>query len=79
MPITRYYPIRDSDIKLSNGISITYTKGRKEFDISGWYDTYVGIQSTTVSLAEFLQEFGITLKDCEKALEKPIKEGPAYK
>jgi len=37
-------------------------------DIGGWYDTMVGIQPGSMTLAEFFAKLGITEKDVRKAL-----------
>ena len=60
-----YFPRNDNE---HSGISIDYIKSRKILDISGWYDTMVGIEGDRIPLADFLNGLGITLKDCEKAL-----------
>lgn len=64
MPITISYPNSTAHA----GIDISFTKSRQVFCISGWYDSICGIESTEKTLGEFLKEFGITLKDCRKAL-----------
>lgn len=50
------------------GITISYCKKDKTFDISGWYDSCVGIDGDIVSLKTLLTFFNITEKDVKKAL-----------
>ena len=61
-----YFP---PDAKRS-GISITYIKSRGVLEISGWYDSCVGIESTEIGLGDFLSKLGVTMKDVEKDLPK---------
>jgi len=51
------------------GIKIEYIKSRKLLNISGWYDSIVGIQPDSITLKEFLTQLGISKKDCIKAFE----------
>lgn len=53
-----------------SGIQIDYIKSRKTFSVFGWYDSCVGIQGKEFTLKELLEHFKITVKDCQKALEK---------
>jgi hypothetical protein len=46
-----------------SGITIEYIKSKKLFYISGFYDSCVGIEGKYISLKEFIEYFGITLKD----------------
>ena len=64
MPKTIYIP---EDAQHS-GIEITWTPSAGRLDIGGWYDTMVGIQSGSMTLAEFFAKLGITEKDVRKAL-----------
>jgi hypothetical protein len=66
MPKTVYFPISD-DQRRNSGIDITWTKSRQSLWISGWYDSFVGIEGQSVSLREFFDLLGITEKDCRKA------------
>lgn len=66
MPKTIYFP--DNDISTRSGIDITYYKSKREIEVRGWYDGFVGIEGGRISLGEFLTQLGITLKDCEKEL-----------
>lgn len=50
-----------------SGISITFTKKTGNLDISGWYDTFVGIEGESIHLKEFFTALGVTKKDCERA------------
>lgn len=51
------------------GVDVTYDRPRRLVTLSGWYDTYTGIAPETVTLTHLLHALGITVKDCEKALE----------
>lgn len=42
-----------------SGISIEYIKSRDTFYVSGWYDTFVGIEGHEISRAEFEDRLGI--------------------
>lgn len=53
----------------NSGIAVEYVKSRRMFNIHGWYDTYVGIEGDSFSLAHRLITFGITLNDCKTALK----------
>ena len=64
MPKTIYIP---EDARHS-GIDITWTPSAGRLDIGGWYDTMVGIQPGSMTLAEFFAKLGITEKDVRKAL-----------
>ena len=41
------------------GITITYTKSRDAYYVSGWYDSMVGIEGGEISRAEFERQLGI--------------------
>ena len=56
----------------NSGISVSYLKSRRILYISGYYDSMIGIEGAEMSLGEFLKALGISLKDCEKELEKPL-------
>lgn len=64
MPKTIYIP---EDARHS-GIDLTWTPSAGRLDIGGWYDTIVGIQPGSMTLAEFFAKLGITEKDVRKAL-----------
>lgn len=53
-----------------SGIDITWTKSTRRLRIGGWYDSFVGIQSRELSLADLCRELGITAKD----LKATVKE-----
>lgn len=63
MPTTIYLP----ENAQRSGISITWTPSANRLDIFGWYDTYVGIEYTSMTLREFFNKLGITKKKCEAA------------
>jgi len=69
MPKTIYIP---EDARHS-GIDITWTPSAGRLDIGGWYDTMVGIQPGSMTLAEFFAKLGITEKDVRKALSANTK------
>lgn len=58
--------ILPADAKHS-GIDISYSKKHKSLHIGGWYDSFVGIESTDLTLAQFFKLLGITEKDCKAA------------
>lgn len=72
MPKTIYIP-EDAQ---NSGIDITWTPSAGRLDIGGWYDTMVGIQSGSMSLAEFFAKLGITEKDVRKALSANAEHEP---
>ena len=43
----------------SSGITIEYVKSRDVLYISGWYDHFVGIESTEISFKDFCDSLGI--------------------
>jgi len=45
------------------GINVTYRKGAKMLDISGWYDHCVGIEGGQISLVDFCTRLGIRKED----------------
>lgn len=53
-----------------SGIQLTWTKSSQTLRIGGWYDDFVGIQHTNLSLADFFKYLGITEKDCRKAFKE---------
>jgi len=53
----------------NSGIVIEFTRRSQKISVYGWYDSCVGIESTTISLADFLTNLGITAAMCEKALK----------
>lgn len=63
MPKLIYIPSQQS----RSGIDITWTPSAQRLDISGWYDSFVGIEGTSYTLREFFDLLGITEKDCRKA------------
>ena len=64
MPKTIYLP---PDAKHS-GISITWTPSANRLDIFGWYDSCVGIEGQSFTLAEFFAQIGISERDVRRAL-----------
>jgi predicted transcriptional regulator len=65
MPKTIY--IQDSHEH--SGIKITWTPYQSRLKLGGWYDYYCGIESRTMTLAEFFDMLGITEKDIRRALK----------
>lgn len=55
------------DDNTRTGISVTWTKTAQRIDISGWYDSMVGIEGGSYTLRQFYDMLGITEKDCVKA------------
>lgn len=53
-----------------SGIDITWTPSAQRLDIGGWYDSFVGIQTHSMSLREFFERLGITEKDVRKAFKE---------
>jgi len=51
-----------------SGIEVVYVKSRRLIRVSGWYDSFVGIDGFEKSLADFLTELGITESDVHRAL-----------
>jgi hypothetical protein len=60
-----------------SGIQIEYTKSRKSLYICGWYDSFVGIDGTALTLEQFFKLLGITEKDCAMAFEERRKSAQA--
>jgi hypothetical protein len=57
----------------STGIRVTYTKSRRAVYISGWYDSFVGIDGKEFTLKEFFSALGVTQRDCDSAFKEPSK------
>lgn len=66
MPKTIYIP--EDARNNRSGIDITWTPSAGRLDIGGWYDTMVGLEPGSMTLAEFFAKLGITEKDVRKAL-----------
>ena len=54
---------------IRSGIQIEYTKSRKSLHVCGWYDSFVGIEGTALTLDQFFKLLGITEKDCQAVFE----------
>jgi hypothetical protein len=54
----------------NDGINITWTPSAQRLDVDGYYDSFVGIQGKSFTLAEFFKELGITEKDVRKAFKE---------
>lgn len=63
------------DANRSSGINVTWTPSAQRLDISGWFDSFVGIEGGSMSLREFFDELGITEKDCVLAWNPPKRRG----
>ena len=50
----------------SSGISIEYIKSRNVIVVSGWYDSFVGIESNEIDFNEFCEVLGVPKKVLEK-------------
>lgn len=70
MPKKIYLP-DDAD---HSGIDITYTRSAQRIDVSGWYDSCVGLEGGLMTLKEFFSRLGITEKDCKKAFAQSIND-----
>lgn len=46
----------------SSGIQVEYIKSRDVLNISGFYDNFVGIEGTEISVKDFCDKLGIDLK-----------------
>ena len=46
-----------------SGIGVTFIRSRRTISIGGWYDTMVGIESSTLDLGEFLKRIGVRTVD----------------
>ena len=58
----------------SSGIEVTYVKSRRVVNVTGWYDSMVGLvpdEGQNVPLGDFLRGLGVTLADCKRALAEP--------
>jgi len=57
----------------SSGISIRYTKSSRRVFISGWYDSFVGIQGAHLDLEELLLALGVSAADLSYMLKRVQK------
>jgi len=64
MPNKIYLPAGDSGE--SSGISISWTQSTECLYISGWYDSFVGIEGTSMTLQELIDKLGIKDKTIKK-------------
>ena len=62
MPKTIYLP----EDATRSGIDITWTPSANRIDISGWYDSCVGLDGASMLLRDFFERLGITEKDCQR-------------
>lgn len=69
MPKTLLLPLGE-DARRYSGIGITWTPSAGRLNISGWYDSCVGIQDTALTLAEFFTRLGITEGDVRRAFRE---------
>ena len=71
MSKTIYLPRGDSGrYRAGSGIDITWTPSAQRLDIGGWYDSFVGIESSSMTLREFFEMLGIKEADCKRAFRK---------
>lgn len=63
------YTVPDKPHEHHSGIMVSYTKSTNKIYISGWYDSFVGIEGKEWDLADFLNELGITKKIIDKTLD----------
>jgi len=73
MPKTLYLPKEPTSPR--SGIAITYTPSARRIDVSGWYDSCVGIEGASMRLGEFLRELGISEQDCRRELKQTVVGG----
>ena len=59
-----------------SSIDITWTPSAQRLDVGGWYDSFVGLETHSLTLRQFFDELGITEKDCAKAF-KQVSRGIA--
>lgn len=53
-----------------SGIDITWTPSAQRLDVGGWYDSFVGIGTHSLTLRQFFDGLGITEKDCAEAFKQ---------
>lgn len=51
------------------GIKVQYIQRRKTLRVGGFYDGFVGIETTEITLKDFFERLNITLKDCQSAFK----------
>lgn len=61
--------------KESSGIQVAYYPTTGVVSISGWYDSFVGIEGGSLYLKDFFEKLGITEKDCRKVFGTKKKKG----
>ena len=66
MPKTMVLP--EVDYPMHSGIDITWTPSADRLDIDGFYDSFVDIPPTSMTLGQFFEKLGITEKHVLKAL-----------
>jgi hypothetical protein len=59
-----------------SGIDITWTPSAQRLDVGGWYDSFVGLETHSLTLRQFFDELGITEKDCAKAFRLAPEASP---
>ena len=52
-----------------SGIDVTFIRSRMSLEIGGWYDQFVGIETTVMPLREFFDRVGIREADCRRAFK----------
>ena len=65
----KYIRTHDYTEGYGSGIQVAWTPTSKRIDISGYYDSCVGIEGVSMSLRGFFDHLGITEKDCIKAFQ----------
>lgn len=61
--VTAYFP----PAAKSSGVDITFNNRKGMVTVGGWYNSCVGIEPTTLSLAAFLDRLGIRPQDIERS------------
>lgn len=64
---TKFYIPEDAT---RSGIEIRWCKTGQYLCIGGWYDSCVGLDGKTITLAGFFGKLGITENDCKKAFKE---------
>jgi len=59
-----------------SGIDITWTPSAQRLDVGGWYDSFVGLETHSLTLRQFFDELGITEKECAKAFRHALEALP---
>ena len=61
---------KDAPFSGHAGVDVTYYRNRLALTIGGWYDSFVGIAPTNLTLADFLKRIGVRPADLRKVLRE---------